>query len=280
MDSQPEYTAATTDQDAPIADDTAKALQLLVNLHGDASRQGPGGAKETKQALELTGISSSPRLSVADIGCGTGAATLLLAQELNDAHITAVDIVPDFLDSLMHSAQEHNLAKHITTLHAPMQNLPFGMHQFDVIWSEGAIYNMGFAAGIAAWTRFLKPNGILVLSEITWLTPTRPKEINDYWQQAYPGIKTASANMDTLERHGYSPLGYFALPSHCWRENYYTPLEKSFPAFLERNEHSQLAQEIVAAAKEEIALYEKFKQFYGYAFYIARRIGSHEEKES
>jgi hypothetical protein len=36
---------------------------------------------------------------------------------------------------------------------------------------------MGFEQGVAYWKRFLKPGGILAVSEITWLTATRPKAI-------------------------------------------------------------------------------------------------------
>ena len=38
-------------------------------------------------------------LKIADIGCGTGASTLLLARSL-DAQITAVDFLHDFLEVL------------------------------------------------------------------------------------------------------------------------------------------------------------------------------------
>ncbi len=38
-----------------------------------------------------------------------------------------------------------------------MDFLPFSDGEFDVIWSEGAVYNMGFEAGVSYWRRFLKP---------------------------------------------------------------------------------------------------------------------------
>ena len=46
-------------------------------------------------------------------------------------------------------------------------NLPFGYEGYDVIWSEGAIYNIGFEKGVKDWKRFLKTGGMMVVSEIT-----------------------------------------------------------------------------------------------------------------
>ena len=36
------------------------------------------------------------------------------------------------------------LSEKVTTLCCSMDNLPFGDEEYDVIWSEGAIYNVGF----------------------------------------------------------------------------------------------------------------------------------------
>ena len=152
-----------------------------------------------------------------------------------------------------------------------MDALPFTDASFDVIWSEGAVYNMGFEAGIAAWKRFLKPGGKLVLSEITWTTAARPQTITDYWTAQYPEIDTASAKLAVLERHGYRPEGYFLLPFCCWQEHYYGPLRERFPAFLDRHGHSPQAAAIVAAEEEEMALYQRYGQFYSYGMYVAAK---------
>ena len=167
-------------------------MQLLVDLHRSNFRQGPGGEAETKQALMLTGLDKSRPLKIADIGCGTGASTIQLAKEL-DAEITAVDFLPEFLEELQARATEHGVADKITTLSCSMDALPFADEEFDVIWSEGAIYNMGFEAGVSAWRRFLKPGGKLIVSEITWLTADRSSELQSHWDAEYPEIDIASA---------------------------------------------------------------------------------------
>jgi SAM-dependent methyltransferase len=247
-------------------------LQLLVDLHEDGQRQGPGGDDETALAVTLSGLRGAGNLEIADIGCGTGASTLVLAREL-DAQITAVDLFPAFLDRVEDAARRAGLADRITTLAASMASLPFAETAFDAIWSEGAIYNMGFAAGAEAWRRYLRPGGVLAVSDLTWLTDRRPEELQAHWEREYPEVDTAAGKMAVLERFGFTPIGYFALGEHCWLDNYYRPMQRRFPAFLNRHKNSEAARAIVAADENEISLYERHKAFFSYGYYIARKAG-------
>ena len=42
-----------------------------------------------------------------------------------------------------------------------MEHLPFGKEEFDLIWSEGAIYNIGFQRGLKEWREYIKPGGYI-----------------------------------------------------------------------------------------------------------------------
>lgn len=246
-------------------------FQLLIDLHKGASRQGPGGDVETEKAIDLAYIDRSVPLKIADIGCGTGSSTLILARLLN-ARITAVDFVQDFLDVLETRAQSEGVAENITSLCASMDDLPFEEEEFDVIWSEGAIYNIGFQKGVKDWKRYLKHGGLLIASEISWITNTRPSEIQNYWDSEYPEIDMASSKIKVLEENGYSPIGYFVLPEHCWLDNYYRPMQEGFQDFLDRNGNSEEARAVVEAEAKEIELYEKYRSYYSYGVYIARKV--------
>lgn len=245
-------------------------LDLLIDLHIDAERQGPGSDDVTRRAVALAGLRVSSGLEIADVGCGTGASTLVLAEDL-DARITAVDLFPAFLERLDHEARQRGVVDRITTLAASMDELAFELESFDVIWSEGAIYNMGFAAGVRTWREFLKTGGVLAVSEVTWLTDQRPAELEAHWAEEYPEIATASTKIAVLESAGYSPVGYFPLPASCWLDHYYRPMQERFTSFLERHGHSVEARAIVDAERHEIDLYERFSSFVSYGFYIARR---------
>jgi SAM-dependent methyltransferase len=245
-------------------------LHLLVELHLDADRQGPGSDEQTRRAIDLSGLKSRRGLEIADIGCGSGASTLVLARDL-DADIAGVDLFPGFLERLMARATRAGLADRITTHAASMDALPFPDESFDAIWSEGAIYNIGFETGVRQWRRLLKPGGILAVSELTWITSTRPQELEDHWHAEYPEVGTASAKIAVLERNGYTPLGYFVLPENCWLDAYYRPLQGRFQAFLEDHGPSEEARAIVAAEEREIALYERYRGYVSYGYYIARK---------
>jgi len=248
-------------------DDTMEDYKLLIDLHKYGHRQGPGGDAETEQALNLSMVDRAAPLKVADIGCGTGASTLLLAR------ITAVDFLQDFLDVLEERAERMGVADSISTLSCSMDKLPFADEELDVIWSEGAIYNIGFEKGVADWRRCLKAGGVLVASEITWTTDSRPPELQTHWNSEYPEIDVASAKIRVLEKHGYSPVGYFVLPKHCWIDHYYRPMQARFEDFLDRNRNSEEAQAIVAAEQREIKLYETYKAYISYGVYIAKKTG-------
>ncbi len=260
--------------------DLMDELQLLIDLHKDAQRQGPGGDEQTRLAVTLSGLRGSTKLKIADIGCGTGASTLVLAGEL-DAEITAVDLFPEFLAELEVAANRAGVADRITTLSASMEALPFRSEEFDAIWSEGAIYSMGFAAGVEAWRAYIKPGGVLAVSELTWLTDQRPTELQGHWQREYPEVDTAAAKMAVLERLGFSPLGYFALPERCWLDNYYRPMQQRFAGLVERHGSSEAVRALVAAEMGELSLYERYRSFVSYGYYIARKTDrAPEEPES
>ncbi len=245
-------------------------LKLLIDLHIGGNRQGPGSDDMTRRAIELAGLKGRADLRIADIGCGTGAASLVLAQDLK-ASVCAVDLFPDFLSELENRARKSGVSERIETLAASMEALPFDENSLDVIWAEGAIYNIGFDQGVRTWRTFLKPDGILAVSELTWLTQDRPTDLTRHWEREYPEVALPSQKIAQLETHGYEVLGYFPLPPECWRNEYYTPILNRMDDFLARHDHSDEAQALAKAEQAEIDLYERNSDYVSYGFYIARK---------
>jgi len=245
-------------------------IELIVDLHKSSERQGPGSEKDTLKALGFMNLPTDQELKVADVGCGSGGQTISLAKNLN-GQITAVDLFPEFLNELNEKSQKLGLTDKIITLEQSMDDLPFKENEFDLIWSEGAIYNIGFENGLIKWKNYLKVGGYLAVSEITWITQSRPKEIEDFWEKEYSEVDIASNKIKQLEKNGYTLIGYFYLSQDSWIENYYKPMEARFETFLKRNNNSELARKVVEDNKAEIDLYQKYKDYYSYGFYIARK---------
>jgi ubiquinone/menaquinone biosynthesis C-methylase UbiE len=245
-------------------------LELIIDLHKNSERQGPGSEKDTLKALDLLNLSTDQNLKVADIGCGSGGQTISLAKNLN-GQITAVDLFPEFLNELNEKSQKLGLTDRIVTLEKSMDDLPFKKNEFDLIWSEGAIYNIGFESGLKKWKDYLKVGGYLAVSEITWITQSRPNEIEEFWKSEYPEVDTASNKIKQLENNSYTLVGYFYLNQDSWIETYYKPMQARFENFLKRNDNSELARKIVEDNQAEIDLHQKFKDYYSYGFYIARK---------
>jgi len=246
-------------------------LELMLDFHLDGKRQGPGSTEDTIKALSFMELDQNKKLKVADIGCGSGAQTITLAQNIK-GEITAVDLFPEFLNKLNSRAEELDLNHKIKTLKESMDDLSFAREEFDIIWSEGAIYIMGFEEGIKQWGKYLKPGGYLAVSEITWITESRPAEIEEHWNNEYPEIDKASNKFRILEENGFSPLGYFYLPEASWLDNYYGPMEDRFEDFLKKHNYSEAAQKLIENEKVEIKLYQKYKDYLSYGFYIGRKL--------
>jgi hypothetical protein len=118
----------------------------------------------------------------------------------------------------------------------------------------------------------LKPGGYIAVSEGTWFTEERPAEIEEFWMDAYPEIDTISNKIAQMQKAGYIPVAAFILPENCWTENYFAPKVDADKFFLEKNIGNKAAEEFIANQRHEAQLYKKYKEYYGYVFYIGKKI--------
>lgn len=246
-----------------------RLIELLVALHDGLPRLGPGNAPSTLRALSLCqGLPECP--NVLDVGCGTGAQTLVLAAA-TQGHVTATDYFERFLDKLTDDAEQEGLAERIRTVRADMGELPFDDAEFDLIWSEGAVYIMGFDNGLTQWKRLVRPGGWLVVSEVSWFSPNPPQELKDFWTEHYPGMRDVADNLAAARSLGWEVGGHFHLPLEAWTEDYYGPLKERLPEFRAAHAGDEDAQAVAEMTELEMALMDKHHEHYGYEFYVLRR---------
>jgi SAM-dependent methyltransferase len=196
---------------------------------------------------------------------------MVLAQNA-PGHFTGIDLFPMFIDLFNANAGKLGLQNKVKGEVGSMDNLPFGDEDLDLIWSEGAIYNIGFERGINEWRKFLKTGGYIAVSEVSWFTDERPAEIEAFWNDAYPEIDTIPNKVAQMQKAGYIPVATFVLPENCWTEHFYAPQTAAQEHFLKKHAGNKTAEELVANERREARLYLKYKAFYGYVFYIGKKI--------
>lgn len=244
-------------------------FSLIADFFKDLERQGPCSEEVTKQALQF--IRELPyNAKIADIGCGTGGQTVTLANN-TQGNITAIDIMPEFIEKLNSKIKQLKLSDRITTITGSMDNLPFAENELDLIWAEGSIYSIGYENGLKYCHKFLKDGGYIAVSEATWFTPERPKEIEDFWMSNYNKIDLIATKVNQMQKAGYMPIAHFVMPESTWW-SYFNPMPAIITPFLERNDYSKAAKDFISYIEYEIALYAKYKKYYGYVFYIGQKI--------
>lgn len=244
-------------------------LELICDYFAGLERQGPGSPDVTARALDFVDGLNEGAL-IADIGCGTGGQTMVLARR-TPGKIIGIDLFPRFIDLFNQNAKRLGLHGKAIGRVGSMDDLPFHEDELDLAWCEGAIYNIGFDRGLREWRKFIKQGGYIAVSEASWFTDTRPREIEDFWMDAYSGIDTIPRKMAQLQSAGYIPIACFALPEVCWTDHFYAPQVDVQKAFLEKHAGDDSAKAFIENQRHEQRLYEKYKEHYGYAFYIGKK---------
>ena len=253
-----------------MANEKISISNLICETHVGLKRQGPGSPEMTIKALSfLDNLNKISR--VVDFGCGTGGQTMVLAQNIA-GNITGIDLFPGFINVFNETAQKLNLAERVNGIVGSMENLSFQKEEFDLIWSEGAIDNIGFEKGLKYWNGFLKKDGYIAVTCPSWFTEKRPVKIEKFWIDAGCRLDTIGYNISIMQKAGYNLLAAFTLPEECWTDNYFTPREAAEKALLKKYAGSKTAEDYIKSEKYEVELYSKYKQYYGYVFYIGKKL--------
>ncbi len=265
-------------------------ISVVIEFFRQMERQGPGSDEVTLRAFSIIeeyvnekGSSPETIYRIADMGCGTGGQSMTLARNPS-AHVTAFDIFPGMVETLNRRVRERGLHDRVRGVVASMDNIPIDeipagnfadcQRGFDIIWSEGSIYHIGFENGLKLWREYLRDGGYIAVSEMVWLTQERPSEFEKYLSDNVPEISLPSVKMGQIESAGYTTVAAFLLPWSCWSETYLRPMEALFDKFLESHNHSAGAVEFVKRQREEIFMFEKYRDYFGYMFFIVRKVSS------
>ncbi|GAA4898325.1 methyltransferase domain-containing protein [Ferrimonas pelagia] len=234
----------------------------FMRIFETLDRWGPGSEHDTLAALAK--VPHAPQ-RLLEIGCGKGLATTLLAAH-TQAQITAVDNEQSALDRLSQRAEQAGIIERIQAVAASMTELPFEDASFDLIWAEGCAYIMGVTNAFAQWRRLLQDDGVLVLSDLVWLTDTPSDAAKGFWQKDYPDMTTVSQRTAQAKAAGYSVLDSFALSDTAW-QNYAGPLAKRVAQLKPEMADSAALTEI----ETELNIYRDHLGEFGYQIFVLQK---------
>jgi SAM-dependent methyltransferase len=206
---------------------------------------------------------------VVDAGCGAGRQTFVLADELK-TQIHAVDSYQPFLDRLRQRAKEKGVARLVRTHCMDMKDIPSVFPTIDLLWAEGAAYNVGFANALTTWARAIRPDGFVVVNELCWLREDKiPDAVKEFFQSGYPEMQSVEQNIQTAEEAGYTLFNTYTLPKETWEKDYYDLLEPRAKSLLN---HSDVAvRDFAIETLKEIETFKISEDSYGYVFYVLQR---------
>lgn len=241
---------------------------ILRELHGELSRGSPARLGFTRKAFQMLPELNNPR--ILDVGCGQGGPTLELAR-LSGGQVTGLDIDQAALDELARRAGEEGLSDRVQVVCGSMSDMEFADESFDVIWSEGSMWVLGFERALGEWRRFIRSRGFLVVHEMAWLRPDPPPEIRSCRQLVYPGIRTVSEYVERAPEHGYDLVGHFALPEDFWLVDYFVPMVARIGELRKKYSEDQAALSTLDQEQRAADLYKKYSKWYGSMFLVMQR---------
>jgi SAM-dependent methyltransferase len=171
----------------------------------------------------------------------------------------------------MEKAKHEGVADSITSKCISMLEMDFKDNTFDIIWSEGALYFMGFQKGLRKCHQLLKNNGYLAVTELVYLDSNPPAAVVEYIAGEYPDIKDVNGNIELIRKEGFNLISNFTLPEDSWLVPYYLPMEEELPHLIKKYQGNKIALDVFSAFKKEIDFYKKYSQFYGYEFFIMQK---------
>jgi ubiquinone/menaquinone biosynthesis C-methylase UbiE len=189
--------------------------------------------KYARKAFQMLPKLDKPR--ILDIGCGSGVATIELAR-LSQGEVLGIDIDQHALDKFTKKITKVGLTDRVQVVNCSIFDMDFAEESFDIIWSEGSIYVIGFKRGLHEWKRFLKPNGFMVIHDEKGNVKKKLKQISNC---------------------GYELVGYFILSEDTWWTEYFAPLEELIGKFRTRYTNDPHILEELHQAQEELELFKK-----------------------
>lgn len=248
---------------------TPRFMEVFFEVYEGLPRQGPGSRQSAMAALALC-RDLPPAPAILDLGCGSGGQTLHLA-DLTAGTIVALDLHAPSVAHLMRTVAERGLADRVRPIVGDMAAPDLPAESFDLVWSEGALYNLGIDTALGVCRGLLRPGGYLAFTDAVWRRDDPPAEVKAAFDADYPTMGRAADVLALIARRGFELVGHFTLPDADWWDDFYTPMQQRVADLQGRYASDPEALAALAALAAEPEMYRRNSAYYAYEFFVARR---------
>jgi SAM-dependent methyltransferase len=207
---------------------------------------------------------------VLDLGCGTGAQTLQLA-ELTSGTITAIDNHAPSIERLLTRVAKRGLTHRVRPVVGDMDDPKQTPNSFDLIWSEGALYNIGIERALRICYGLLRPRGYLAFTDAVWRKNDPPPEVKAIFELDYPDMGKVPDILAVVDKSRFSLVGHFTLPDEAWWDDFYTPMQRRIGELRGKYAGDAEALDVLDQIAQEPARHRRYSDYYAYEFFVVRR---------
>lgn len=244
---------------------------IFFELYESLPRQGPGNRDCAARAIALC-RDLPPAAALLDLGCGVGGQTLHLA-DLLSGPIVALDSHAPSIERLRAAVVARGLAGRIQPVVGDMANPGLRPASFDLVWSEGALYNIGIANALRVCGGLLRAGGYLAFTDAVWRRDDPPSEVKASFDADYPTMGRVADVVATIEGNGFSLIGRFTLPDEAWWDDFYAPMEIRIEELRGKYGNDDEALAVLDQLAREPGMHRRSSDYYAYAFFVARLKG-------
>ncbi|MCP4163611.1 MAG: MerR family transcriptional regulator [Deltaproteobacteria bacterium] len=239
-------------------------MEHFFKVFENMKRQGPGSKESTLKSFNSISDKDSIN-NILEIGCGTGVTSITLADACS-ATITALDNHQPFLDRFQKEVTKGGYENRVKLINMDMHDLDYPDGSFDLIWSEGSSYFIGFETALKQWKRLIRNNGYLFISDAVWLTDNPTEECKAYWDIEYPQISNPEERVNQAKELGYEVIDNFNLPRRDWK-SFYMDMEETVAKQVKKHGMNKTFMDM----EDEIRVDRNFGDEYGYVCLLLRK---------
>jgi SAM-dependent methyltransferase len=243
---------------------------IFFELYESLPRQGPGNRACAARVLASC-RDLPPAPAVLDLGCGVGGQTIHLA-DLTSGSIVALDSHAPSIERLRATVAVRGLAERVQPVVGNMAEPGLPPASFDLIWSEGALYNIGIENALRVCRGLLRAGGYLAFTDVVWRKENPPPEVKASFDGDYPTMGRVPDVLAAIERCGFSLIGHFTLPDDAWWDDFYIPMEIRIEELRSEYRADDEALAVLDQLAQEPEMHRRYSDYYAYEFFVARRV--------